>query len=429
MSFHNALKVLLFLCMLAPTAAFAANSVLSGVFDGSEMKTAPLPGTCGGTNPLGYLQAGSFKVSVSGQYTILDAYNVIGVDISALVYSGSFNVNSPLTNLVTVDGGDDASAVNLIAGTNYILVVQQWCSNSDNREWVNRQGAWAVALSGPGTVTSDLKVTVPAMTEGTFAASDPNADTVCGNSQYQQSGPVRVSTSGTYYYSDLALNYYWAGLTPYSLVDMCLQIFTAPFNPANPAANRVFAEDDYGSVDLVAGKDYYFVTQPLDVEAEGDFFYMFAPSAPFGITFAMSGSWYFPDTTGQGFLIDVFDTANLMFLAWFTYDLERPASGVTAMIGDPGHRWVTAVGPFQGNTANLDITWNSGMIFDSETPAVVRDSDGTMTVEFFDCYSGRVTYNLGASGRTGEVPIERIVGDAVPFCKFMTKGPGAPGPL
>ncbi len=109
---------------------------------------------------------------------------------------------------------------------------------------------------------------------------------------------MQVSTSGTYYYADLSLDY---------AVDMCLQIFTAPFNPANPEANRIFEEDDYGSVDLEAGKDYYFVTQPLDEAAEGEFFYMFAPSAPFDITFAMAGSWYFPDTTGQGFLIDVFD--------------------------------------------------------------------------------------------------------------------------
>lgn len=420
MNFRNTLKGLWILCMMLPVAAFASNSVLSGAFDGSEMKTAPLPGTCGGTDPLGYLQAGSFQVSVSGVYTISDAYNVIGVDISALVYRGSFNVNSPLTNLVTLDGADFFASVDLNAGTNYILVVQQYCDTNFSKTWLNREGAWAVALSGPGTVTSDLKVTVPGMTQGSFAASDPAADTSCGISQYQQSGPVRVSTSGTYYFADLSLYY---------AVDMCLQIFTAPFNPASPEANRIFEEDDYGFVSLVAGKDYYFVTQPLDVAAEGDFFYMFAPPAPFGITFAMAGSWYFPDTTGQGFLIDVFDTANLMFLAWFTYDLERPPSGATAMIGDPGHRWMTAAGPFQGNTANLNITWSSGMVFDSESPAVERDSDGTMTVEFYDCYTGRVSYDLGASGRKGDVPIERIVNDAVPFCESMTEGPAKPGPL
>jgi hypothetical protein len=420
MNFRSVLGCLLFACMSLPTGVFAANSMLSGVFDGSEATLAPLPGTCLGSDPLGYQQAGTFTVSTSGTYEVIEAYNVIGLDVSALIYSGSFNPNSPLSNLVTTNGVDSSEQVNLTAGTTYVLVVQQWCTNP-SRVWVNHQGAWAVAFSGPGTVTSSLKVSIPAMTQGNFTTGNPTANTSCGNSQYQQTGPVQVSTSGTYYYADLSINY---------AVDMCLQIFTAPFNPGSPTANRVAAEmDDFGSVELEAGTDYYFVSQPLEESTEGEFFYVFSATAPFDITHAMAGSWYYPPTTGQGFLIDVFDSANLMFLAWFTYDLQRPANDVQAMIGDPGHRWMTAVGPFEGNTANLDITWSSGMVFDSETPPVENESDGTITVEFDDCYTGTITYDLGASGATGTVPIERIVNDAVPFCESMTEGPGKPGPL
>jgi hypothetical protein len=420
MSISKILGCLVVTCVLLPTSAFATNSVLSGIFDGSESKTAPLPGTCGGTDPLGFQQAGSFTVSASGTYTVTEAYNVIGVDISALIYSGSFNVNNPLANLVTPIGVDSAELVSLNSGTTYILVVQQWCTNPA-RSWVNRQGAWAIALSGPGSVASSLKVAVPSMTQGTFGAGDPTANTSCGNSQYKETGPIQVSSSGSYYYADVSINY---------AVDMCLQIFTAPFNPSDPTANRVANEkDDFGNVELQAGKDYYFVTQPLDESAEGEFFYLFVPQAPFYITYAMAGSWFYPATAGQGFVIDVFDSANLMFLAWFTYDLERPPSGVTAMIGDPGHRWMTAIGPTEGNTANLNITWSSGMIFDSEMPAAQNQSDGTMTVEFYDCYTGLIKYDLGVGGPVGDVPIERIVNDAVPFCEAMTEGPGKPGPL
>jgi hypothetical protein len=52
-----------------------------------------------------------------------------------------------------------------------------------------------------------------------------------------------------------------------------------------------------------------------------------------------------------------------------------------------------------------------------------------MTVEFEDCFSGLVTYDLGESGATGTVPIQRIVNDAVPLCETMTAGPAMPGPL
>ncbi len=69
------------------------------------------------------------------------------------------------------------------------------------------------------------------------------------------------------------------------------------------------------------------------------------------------------------------------------------------------------------------------MVFDSETPPVSSTSDGTMTVEFNDCYSGLISYNLGGGGPVGQVPIERIVNDAVPLCETLTQGPDNPGPL
>lgn len=410
------------LCVLTmlPVSAMAVNTVLSGIFDGSESKIAPLPGTCNEPDPLGYQNAGTFQVTASGDYVVTEAYNVIGIDTSVLIYQGSFNPASPQTNLVTPNGVDDSELVVLDAGVDYVLVVQHWCNNPD-RVWVVREGAWSAAFSGPGEVVSDKKVSVPAMTQGVFSANDPVADTDCGNSQYQQIGPVQVNRPGTYYYADISLNYD---------VDMCLQVYSAPFDSGNPNSNRIGPElDDWGSFELEAGKDYYFVVQPLQEPAEGEFFFVLPPPAPFFINYAISGSWYFPPTTGQGFLIDVFDTNNLMFLAWFTYDLERPAADVTAMIGEPGHRWMTAAGPFQGTIADLGITWSSGMIFDSETPAVTNDNDGTMEVEFYNCYSGVVRYDLGASGRSGEVPIERIVADAGPLCETLHQGPAAPGPL
>ncbi|MBT8047463.1 MAG: hypothetical protein HKN57_13715 [Xanthomonadales bacterium] len=417
-------RVLLMILMsgLAATlspGAFAANAVLSGIFDGSEAKLAPLPGTCGGDEALGYQETGPFQVSATGVYTILDAYYEIGVSVSALIYENSFDPQSPLANLVTPEGIGIVGTVNLAAGVNYVLVVQQFCTNQ-GRQWINPEGNWAVAFSGPGEVSSDDSSILPQLTQGSFTNGDPVADTDCGNSQYRESGPVRVSRAGTYYYTDLTLFYD---------VDACLQIYTAPFDPANPNANRVGLLDDVNTVELEAGKDYYFVVQPYLEATTGEYFFVFVPEAPFRIGYAMSGSWYFPPTTGQGFLMDVFDSANLLFLAWFTYDLERPAEDVSAQIGDPGHRWMTAVGPFQGNTANLNITWSSGMILDSETPPVSNETDGTMTVEFSDCKTGNVSYNLGASGRSGEIPIERIVNDAVPFCQTMSRNPDRPGPL
>jgi hypothetical protein len=415
----------LLFCWMIPGSAFAVNTVLSDIFDGSEAKIAPLPGTCEGPDPLGYQVVDTVTINTAGDYVITDLYNVFGADVSALLYQGSFNPNNPSANLVTQDG-IDISDVFFLPGGDYILVVQHWCENAE--------GAWAVSFSGPGAVTSPAAVSIPADTTGTFTTSDPSAQTECGDTEYQVSGPIQVSVTGTYYYTDA----FWL-VAGDEYADMCLQIYSAPFDPANPNANRVgngvndYSLDDYGTFELEAGQDYYLVAQPLfalNANQESEFFFVLAPPAPMRINKALAGSWFYPPTRGQGFLIDVFETNNLMYLAWFTYDLERPDPDVTAMIGDPGHRWITALGPFDGATAELDIYWNSGMIFDSEAPPVTEEGiDGSMTVNFTDCKAGTVEYDLGTRNRTGVVPIEPILYDHVELCESMNEAPGKPGPL
>lgn len=413
MKFRNWMYCAAIAAVCVPGSLWAANTVLSGEFDGSEAKTAPLPGTCGTSEPLAYQVVSQVQVTATGDYYVVDALQYFGVDVSALIYSGAFNPNAPQNNLLTPGGIDTDGYAELTAGTNYTLVVQHWCQNTE--------GAWALTFAGPGGVTSNRVVSVPAMTQGTFAGTEPTIVSSCGESHYQQTGPVQVSTSGTYYYTDIFT---------YAFVDVCLHIYTAPVNAANPALNHVATLDDFESVHLDANTDYYFVVQSWDYTPTGDFFYVLAPPAPFRITHAMAGSWYEPATDGQGFFMDVFDNVNFMFLAWFTFDLERPDPGAQAMIGEPGHRWLTAQGPFSGDTAEMDIYWTSGMIFDSANPPKENpDQDGTMTVEFFDCSTGQVTYDLGTANVQGQVPIQRVINDAVDLCESLYAGPGQPGAL
>jgi hypothetical protein len=407
-------SVLACLALLAvPAIATADNSVLSGIFDGSENRIAPLPGTCQGAPDLGYQTVSNVQVGATGLYIVADVYNFSGADLTVLLYNGNFNPGNPQNNLLTPNGIDIADAVNLSSGTNYTMVVQHWCQN--------REGAWAVTFSGPGSVNSTAVVTTPDFTEGTIAQNDPTANSDCGDSQYQEFGPIQVSRSGTYYYTDISINYE---------VDMCLQIYSAPFNPNATNANRVGSPmDDFGTIELQAGQNYYFVVQPLQRPQVGEFFYVFSPPAPFAITHAMAGGWFDLETAGQGLLIDVFDQTNELFTAWFTYDLQRPDPAVTAMIGDPGHRWMTAQGPFTGDTAELDITWTTGMIFDSADPTFEQTQDGAMTIEFSDCLNGMVSYDLGSANVTGQFPIVRLANQVEDLCLSLIQGPGQPGPL
>ncbi len=65
--------------------AFATNTVLSGIFDGSEPTASNLPGDkCDAISEFKYQVISGIRVSTSGTYTISDIYNATGVDLIIL---------------------------------------------------------------------------------------------------------------------------------------------------------------------------------------------------------------------------------------------------------------------------------------------------------------------------------------------------------
>ncbi len=142
-------------------------------------------------------------------------------------------------------------------------------------------------------------------------------------------------------------------------------------------------------------------------------------SQEFQINPGLNGSWFYPDTAGQGFLIDVFPNSGEMFLAWFTFDTQIPSEDYLANLGDSGQRWMTAQGSYNGNRAELEIFQSTGGIFDSPEPKPVLSSDGTLIIEFTGCNSGTVTYDIPSIGLSGVIPVERIALDNVDFCTTL----------
>ena len=142
---------------------------------------------------------------------------------------------------------------------------------------------------------------------------------------------------------------------------------------------------------------------------------------PFEINAGLNDAWYNRVTAGQGFLITVFPEIKQMFLAWFTFDTQRPPEDVTALLGEPGHRWLTAQGSYDGDTAKLTIFVTEGGVFDAVEPAATTDlaGDGTLTVQFTDCNAGLVSYEITSLGISGEIPIERIALDNVLLCELL----------
>jgi endonuclease I len=148
---------------------------------------------------------------------------------------------------------------------------------------------------------------------------------------------------------------------------------------------------------------------------------VFEGQCTFSINAGLNDAWFNPATNGQGFMVVVWENIQTMFVAWFTYDVERPPEDVKAILGEPGHRWLTAQGPYTGDTALLDVYVSSGGVFDSAVSAVGPPvKDGTMQLKFSDCNTGVITYNIPSVNHSGEVPIVRIVQDNVALCESIS---------
>ena len=128
----------------------------------------------------------------------------------------------------------------------------------------------------------------------------------------------------------------------------------------------------------------------------------------FQINPRLNDAWYCKPTDGQGFFITVLPDLGYVSLAWFTYDTELPSEDATVNLCDPGHRWLTAIGPIDGDQVVMSITMTSGGIFDDPTVVDRTDppgSDGTITLKFDSCSAGTIEYEIPSINRQGVIPI------------------------
>jgi hypothetical protein len=139
----------------------------------------------------------------------------------------------------------------------------------------------------------------------------------------------------------------------------------------------------------------------------------------FVINAGLTDTWFNPATDGQGFFISVFPAEQKILLAWFTYDTELPGDDVMANLGDPGQRWLTAQGSYAGNLVELQVYSSSGGLFDQNPPVPVHEPMGSILLQFYDCNSGSVTYEMPDIGRDGVIPIQRVAPDNVTLCEQL----------
>jgi len=144
-------------------------------------------------------------------------------------------------------------------------------------------------------------------------------------------------------------------------------------------------------------------------------------AGPFVINAGLNDAWVSDGAPFQGLFITVYPELGLVFVAWFTFDTEVPVEN-SAVFGWGGQRWVTAVGPFTGNTASLTAELTTGGIFNSSAPLPTQDDEhGTVDLDFDGCGQGTVTFNFPSVGLSGSYPIHRAVEGNTALCETLAQ--------
>lgn len=147
---------------------------------------------------------------------------------------------------------------------------------------------------------------------------------------------------------------------------------------------------------------------------------IFNTEPSFQINAGMNDAWFNTATPGQGFFITVWPGLGKIFIAHFTFDAQPVQQGASAIVGGPNQRWVTAIGDFDGATGVLSAELTTGGLFDAEQPEPEQfQGYGTYTLRFIDCNTAVLTYDFPGLGLSGEINLQRAVGDNAALCETL----------
>jgi len=116
-------------------------------------------------------------------------------------------------------------------------------------------------------------------------------------------------------------------------------------------------------------------------------------------SFLLSGAWYDPNTSGQGFVFDINTAAHSLFLAWYTYAVNGQTIG-----GPASQRWYSIQASFTPGVSAYDgiaIFGTSGGAFNNSTP-VTTSQIGTASLHFQSCTAATLSYDFTSGENAGQ---------------------------
>jgi hypothetical protein len=130
----------------------------------------------------------------------------------------------------------------------------------------------------------------------------------------------------------------------------------------------------------------------------------------FVIVPGISGSWYEPDQSGHGFMIEVLSSpAGSLLATWFTFDSAGNAA------------WIEGVGQIEGNRVSIPAIVVRGGRFPPrfDASAIEHSPWGTLTFVFSDCSHATLDWtssdpSFTALGTMHLEPLTRVAGTRCP---------------
>jgi protocatechuate 3,4-dioxygenase beta subunit len=132
--------------------------------------------------------------------------------------------------------------------------------------------------------------------------------------------------------------------------------------------------------------------------------------------FALSGSWYDPEISGQGLMLEVNPSLGFAFATWYTY-------GNSASAGPAGQRWLTGQGSYTPGARRLAIDlFNSSGGALNQSDIVSTQKVGTLVITFSSCDAASASYSITSgefAGRADTILLRRT-GPAPGSCAFAS---------
>jgi sugar lactone lactonase YvrE len=370
-------------------------------------------------------------IDSEGNLYIADGYLVREVATSGIISTVAGNINNVgysgdggqaiNATLTTVDGLAFDATGNLYIVDEYNNVVRRVTTDGiintvagNHQQGYSGDGGAAVnaEFNGPQGIAIDASSNVyvadtnnNAIREITFsnAAASVSLTTQYSSSLAGQSVPLVAAVSGnsptgTVTFSDQA-----TATVLCSSVPVRRLATTGPFTAycATPAGSGALATGAHTLVATYSG-DVLNAAATASLDEDVNSMPGFNPNQ-----FGLTGSWYTPDTSGQGLVANIYKDfpnagAGTLFAGWYTYSTD----GTTL-------DWYTLQGTVSQNqaSATVNIYATSGGKFNTaaETAPVTNTAIGTATITFGDCQHMTITYNFtDGSNRIGTMPLQRL---------------------